>query len=66
MERHLASWKMLYLSKGGRLALIKSTLSTLPTYYLCLFSILVGVANWMEKLRREFLWGGVGDKFKFH
>ena len=35
-ERKLASWKV-YLSKGGRLTLLKSTLSSLPTYYLSLF-----------------------------
>jgi fatty acid-binding protein DegV len=35
IERHLASWKWLYLSKGGRITLIKSILSNLPTYGLC-------------------------------
>ena len=39
MERRLASWKRLYLSKGGRLTLLKSTLSSLPTFYLSLFAI---------------------------
>jgi hypothetical protein len=34
VERWLAGWKKLYLSKGGRLTLIKSTLSNIPTYYL--------------------------------
>ena len=34
MERKLAGWKHLYLSKGGRVTLIKSTLSNLPTYFL--------------------------------
>ena len=34
MERKLASWKKLYLSKGGRVTLIKSTLSNLPTFSL--------------------------------
>ena len=37
MERKLASWKKLYLSKGGRVTLIKSTLFNLPTYFLSLF-----------------------------
>ena len=38
-EQHLAEWKKLYLSKGGRLMLLKSTLSSLPTYFLSLFTI---------------------------
>jgi hypothetical protein len=32
IERRFASWKRMYLSKGGRVTLIKSTLSNLPTY----------------------------------
>jgi len=39
VEKRLASWKRLYLSKGGRVTLIKSTLSNLPTYYMSLFPI---------------------------
>jgi len=55
MERRLASWKRMYLSKGGRVTLIKSTLSNLPTYFLSLFSIPASVANRIEKLGRDFL-----------
>ena len=47
----------MYLSKGGRLMLLKSTLSSLPTYYLSLFTIPTHVANKIERLQRDFLWG---------
>ena len=32
MECKLSGWQRIYLSKGGRITLIKSTLSSLPTY----------------------------------
>jgi hypothetical protein len=69
MEHRLAGWKRLYLSKGGRLTLIKKENAFFPICLLitCLFSLTpVGVANWIEKLQRNFLWGGISDKFKFH
>ena len=66
MEQRLAGWKRLYLSKGGKVTLIKSTLSSLPTYFLSLFPIPVKVAKWMEELQRDFLWNGVGDERKLH
>ena len=39
------------------MTLLKSTLSSLPTYYLSLFTIPMHVANKIEKLQRNFLWG---------
>ena len=42
IERRLSSWKRMYLSKGGRVILATSMLSSLPTYYLSLFLILRG------------------------
>ena len=57
IERKLAGWKKMYLSKGGRLTLLKSTLSSLPTYFLSLFTIPTHVANKIERLQRDLLWG---------
>ena len=48
IERRLAEWQKIYLSKGGRLTFLKSTLSNLPTYYLSLFPILVSVVKRIE------------------
>ena len=66
MERKLSSWQHMYLSKGDRVTLIKSTLSSLPTYYLSLFPIPRSVALRIDKIQRDFLWDGIGEGKKFH
>jgi len=50
MEHRLASWKRLYLSKGGRVTLIKSTLANLPMCFMSLFPLSMSVANCIGKL----------------
>ena len=55
VERRLAGWKRLYLSKGGSLTLIKSTLSNIPTYLLSLFLNSADIAYRIEQLQRNFL-----------
>ena len=46
----LAIWKRQHISKGGRLTLIKSILSSLPTYFLSLLCIPKGVSLRLEKI----------------
>lgn len=48
-------WKRIFLSKGERITLIKSTISSLLTYFLSLFPILIVVTNRLEKLQRDLL-----------
>ena len=65
MEKKLLGWKHLYLSKGGRLTLLRSTLSSLPTYFLSLFTIPKTMAARMESIQRNFLWGASEGSFKY-
>ena len=57
-RKRLFLWKRQYLSKWGRLTLIKSTLLSLPTYFMSLFVIPWKVCARIEKIQRDFLWGG--------
>ena len=65
IETKLFGWKRLYLLKGGRLTLLKSTLSSLYTYFLSLFSIPQAVADRLERIQRNFLWGSSEEAFKY-
>ena len=56
----------MYLSKRGNVTLIKSLLSSLPTYFLSLLPLPGKAAKCMEKLHRDFLWNGIGGEPKIH
>ena len=54
MEKKLLGWKRLYLSKDGRLTLLKSTLSSLPTYFLSLFTIPESTHLWRRVISTKY------------
>ena len=55
VRRRLALWKRQYISKGGRLILIKSTMASMPLYQMSLFHMPKSVVRRLEKLQRDFL-----------
>ena len=65
-RRRLAFLKRQYISKGGRLTFIRSVLSNMPTYLLSLFWLPKKVKLRLDKIQRDFLWGGGFPERKFH
>jgi len=65
-ERRLSRWKAKYLSKGERLTLIKSVLSSIPTHFLSLLLLPSSVATKLEAIKQKFLWASFGKDFKYH
>lgn len=47
-----------FLSYAGRLQLVKSVLSSLPTYYMCSLKLPVAVIEAIDKYRKDCLWRG--------
>lgn len=60
--RRLAYWKMHYLSKGERLALIKGILSYLPIYFMSIFPLPLSMMLRLETIQLDFLSGGNGGE----
>lgn len=60
----LSPWKAKTLSFGGRLSLAKAVLGSLPSYFFSLFVAPSRVIEVLEKIRRQFIWGGSDNKHK--
>ncbi|RVW16783.1 putative ribonuclease H protein [Vitis vinifera] len=66
VRRRLVLWKRQYISKGGRITLIKTTMASMPLYQMSLFRMPKTVARRLEKLHRDFLWEGGNLEKKAH
>jgi len=62
LKSKLSLWKSKMLSFGGKITLAKSVLGSLPSYYLSIFVAPMGVLESLEKIRRQFIWGGSDQK----
>ncbi|XP_042038362.1 uncharacterized protein LOC121784263 [Salvia splendens] len=66
MVDRIHSWSHRHLSLGGRLALIKSTLMTIPLHIL---QVMEPYGYWLRELEQimaRFFWGTVGQQKKIH
>ena len=66
LRKRLLIWKRQYISKEGRLTLIRSTLSSMSIYFMSLFCIPRGVKLRLEQIQRDFLSGGGALERKPH
>lgn len=62
----LTTWKGWLLSRGGRLILVNSVLSTLTFYFMAVYGFPEWVINRFDRMRRAFLWKGMDGINGFH
>ncbi|GJW28722.1 reverse transcriptase domain, reverse transcriptase zinc-binding domain protein [Tanacetum coccineum] len=63
-KNRLSEWKAKSMSFEGRLTLVKSVLGSLPLYYFLMFRVPLSVIKQIERVRKIFFWGGVGEHKK--
>ena len=56
--QRLPGWKGRWLNRAGRLTLVSSVLSSMPTYHLTVFPLAAWARKKIDKIRRSFLWKG--------
>ena len=62
MEKRIKNWSFRWLSKGGKLTLVKYALEAIPVYWMH-FWIPLGIIEKIRKLFFNFLWSGNKDSF---
>ena len=62
VEQQLEGWKAKVLSKGGRLVLLRSVLSAIPTFYLSVFKIPASIEQHLSGLMRRFFLKGSKER----
>jgi hypothetical protein len=58
LANRLSTWRGKFLNRAGRLQLLNSSLSSVPTYHLTMFAPQKWLLKRLNKIRRGFLWKG--------
>jgi ribonuclease HI len=66
VQAKLSNWKAKLLSPAGRMVLIQSVTSAIPSYYMQTNALPNSVCNKLDRLNRNFLWGSSEEKKKMH
>ncbi|KAI3463155.1 hypothetical protein Pfo_019818 [Paulownia fortunei] len=66
MRYKIQGWEKSSLAHGGRLALIKNTLSMMPIYLLQVLQPPKMVLHRIEQIMARFFWGTYGDQKRMH
>ena len=62
VEKHIGAWSHRWLSRAGRLVLVKAVLEAMLVYWMVLIWIPKGVLDKIRRLCFSFLWGGSSSK----
>lgn len=57
LEKKFQGWRCKIISRGGRLQLVTSVLSSIPIYFMSSFKLPKWVIKRLDRIRRDFLWG---------
>ena len=61
LEKRLKSWSHKWLSRAGRLVLVKSVLEAIPVYWMSLAWLPKGILEQVRRLCFSFVWRGKHD-----
>ena len=66
LNQRRLGWRTQFLTQGGRLTLIKSTIASLPNYTLSYFKAPKYICDKMDQVVRGFRWGHEPKERKLH
>ena len=66
IRKHIEGWQTKYLSMAGQATLIKASITSIPTYAMQTTLLPQKICHHIDKLSRNFLWGGSKHHRSYH